>query len=505
MNRMNLKNFVYKYIILVHNNDALKYIRSSLLNQKEHYYYVNRSINHFDYFNLLSIEEHTNILFIECNNQYEAIKGYAGIGYFDFEREHLRYIINKSIEIHEPELELLNSLEINIANQFSIHNLVINVTKKIKPYNDNRIVGKSKEIRERLISLEVELYKQLPLAFNTYYELRQKHYYEQPITKGSLMGFHSIIGSHNDTYADCVNNKFTNFEDFIEKWENGLYIRYQKALEYSPKMCGIFFLITLFQNEIIQKYIYTFLERNYYRNYTERIRQKPAKHLTELYIGDNNATYLILITPVFRKRYLFDEEHWENDVSEIRRCKFPYWTIPHLLEAGYIYNNHNYKTPTLADILNFYKGFYNRSNSPYEKKFLEKYAYYISEHFGENIPLLIPEFRYGGAQKKHLYRLDFLIINVCENRIIGIELSPNHHISEDSNTSVIEKWEYEIAKRNKFFETYEITTITYTSSMLRNIDDCWNKILPYLKPIDEFSISSSYDDLMNIRLDYSIN
>lgn len=42
----------------------------------------------------------------------------------------------------------------------------------------------------------------------------------------------------------------------------------------------------------------------------------------------------------------------------------------------------------------------------------------------EDVPLLIPEFRYGGQAAKHEYRLDFCVIDADSMDKIGFELSP---------------------------------------------------------------------------------
>ncbi len=38
------------------------------------------------------------------------------------------------------------------------------------------------------------------------------------------------------------------------------------------------------------------------------------------------------------------------------------------------------------------------------------------------------------------------------------------------------KWEREMDKRNKYWEEYNITVLTFTDLMLQNIDECFNKV-----------------------------
>lgn len=45
-------------------------------------------------------------------------------------------------------------------------------------------------------------------------------------------------------------------------------------------------------------------------------------------------------------------------------------------------------------------------------------------------PFLIPEFRYAGNKVKHLYRLDYTILNPYVMKMTGFEISPaSTHIS----------------------------------------------------------------------------
>lgn len=492
----------YTFIILTHNAQNISYLKDSYNRKTQHYTFINKSKNHYDYFLLLSCCQNSSILFLECSKNYEVIAGYSGIGNYDFAQNRLNYTILQHFTQNEAQLSIIEELNINIKLQFETHNLVINIPKTQKPYRDNNINSLIPDIKIKQIKLEYELYRLQPVAFNKYYEIRQKYYFPLPITSTSIMTFHAIIGSKNNDFADCVNNNFPSYNDFIEKWEEGLYNNFtNEKLSVHPNSKGKFeFLIRLFQHPDIQKYIYTFLERNYYRNYKERTRVKPSKELTEIFIGNNTFMLQLLITPVFRKRSPKELGHWENDISEIRRSNFTYWTIKHLLSSGYIYNNCLYKIKDMQDIYNLYMLFYKNSKSIYEKDIIIRYIYYLKEHTNENIPLLIPEFRYGGSRKKHIYRLDFLIINIPQNQIVGIELSPNYHIVGDTDAKIIEKWEYEIAKRNKYFDNYNIVTKTFTSSMLSNLEECWSDILLYLKPIEEFSNNSSYNKLMSIKL-----
>lgn len=501
---MSEETFNFNYLILIKNHDVIKYVKDSYINETEHQYYINKSTNHFDYYNLLKCKDNSSVLFVECNKLYKIVNGYSGICCYNEQKDCLNYYIIKKFNIDDEELKVLENSSLDIANQFKINNLIINVDKVKKPYNEKSLSEYEFEVRKKLINLAYALYQQRPIAFNEFVNIKKIYYGYEPVNKNTLLSFHAKIGNKNNTFADCVNNQFQSFDSFMKKWEEGLFEQYRKIINSNrteESKNNIRFLVALFQNNEVQKYIFLFLERNFYRNYKARIRKKPIQQLTELYIGDNTNTFHLLITPVFRSPRPLEEKHWQNDISEIRRTNFTYWTVNHLMNSGFIYNNELKKLDELKDVFIFYKFWWKNSKSPYEKEFICKYTNFLANTTEyKNIPLLIPEFRYGGQEPKHIYRLDFLIINIVEEKIIGIELSPNHHIEGKNASQTIDNWEYEIAKRNCFFDKYSITTITFTSSMLENIDNCWEKVLPYLQPINEFSDQSYYDELMKINL-----
>ncbi|MGO7039322.1 hypothetical protein ACCS60_13295 [Rhizobium acaciae] len=63
--------------------------------------------------------------------------------------------------------------------------------------------------------------------------------------------------------------------------------------------------------------------------------------------------------------------------------------------------------------------------SPYQKNIAQLYADFVqAAERPEDVPLLIPEFRYEGIAPKHKYRLDFTIIDPDTMDKYGFELSP---------------------------------------------------------------------------------
>jgi hypothetical protein len=181
-------------------------------------------------------------------------------------------------------------------------------------------------------------------------------------------------------------------------------------------------LVALLGDNMILIYVKFYIERYFYRNIFARTREKPEKQLWELWFGDNTMKWGILLAPVYRSG------SWVNDVSEIRKAKYNYWTIGHILATGLI-DPGSLKPlafKTIEDLEAFYFSVLKRmSVSPYEQRIAEMYVEYIrssSDPLDE--PFLIPELRYAGLQNLHRFRLDFAVLNSHTMRLLGFEISP---------------------------------------------------------------------------------
>lgn len=316
----------------------------------------------------------------------------------------------------------------------------------------------------------------------------------------TIHSLHGTIGGKNNTYVDSVRNQFSDPNDFKAKWING-FIKYIGDSKFSP-------LRNLMKDEEFRNYTLTFLERNFYRNILERTRAKPDENLWSIWFGSGNLIWGLMISPVLR------EEKWTNDVSEIRRKRFHYWTIGHVLETGLIdpENNETVKFTSFENFCQFYKSILKRvSNSIYEKHFYDYYIQYLSNSDDyQSEPFLIPELRYLGLEKKHLYRLDFTILNPHSMEFIGIELSPTStHMAVSKikdrtqkavNQDIAVKWSKEMDKRNKYFDDFGITIITFTDENLKNIDWCFDYIKNYLEARGEenLNLEEQIEKLNNI-------
>jgi hypothetical protein len=313
--------------------------------------------------------------------------------------------------------------------------------------------------------------------------LKQKEEY-------TFQQFNGLFGGKNNTYVDSVRTQFIDFNDFFAQWLNGLIEQYdvhkQKQFEYHGKTfisdSSIERIYGLVCDKEIRELVQIFLERNFYKQLNERTRTKPNENLWAVWFG-NKLTYGLFIAPKFYG------ETWINDKSEIRRVGYSYWTIGHILSEGLVDPDSNkiYRFKTFDDFLNFYESILKRlSVSPYEHAFYDLYVNYLKKSKDvKQEPLLIPELRYKGLEKKHIHRLDFTLFNVHTSEFIGFELSPaSTHMSVENlrkkqyevNDELSEKWGKEMKKRNDYFKDFDITIITFTDSDLKDINACFEVV-----------------------------
>jgi hypothetical protein len=242
------------------------------------------------------------------------------------------------------------------------------------------------------------------------------------------------------------------------------------------------------QDYVVRDYTIAFLERNFYRQYLERTRTKPDESLWSLWFGNNSMSWGFFITPVFRHGI------WTNDVSEIRRAKFHYWTIGHVLSTGFVdpdagENGGVFKFDDIDQFLGFYESVLRRvSNSQYEKAIFASYVKYIKQSKDpDQEPFLIPELRFAGKDTDHKHRLDFAVLNAHTMKFVGFELSPHsthgaikkakEKTQKAINAEGAETWKNEMIKRNRYFAKYGITTVTFTDTDLEDMEACFECML----------------------------
>jgi len=286
--------------------------------------------------------------------------------------------------------------------------------------------------------------------------------------------------------------QFSDPEDFIARWLDGLlkaaradFLRYGSGADSGTAAQR---LVRMLKTPTVRKYTFTFLRRNFYRQLNARTRAKPPEDLWGIWFGGKSSTYGILIAPKFRNG------EWTNDRSEMRHAPYIYWTIGHVLETGLVSPDESepLKFSDLRDILRFYRFVLkNISNSKYEKAIAVRYIEYLQQSADAlSEPFLIPEFRYGGLDAQHKHRLDYTVFNGHTMRKTGFELSPysthgavrklKNKTQVAVNREGAATWEKEMQKRNDYFAKYDVPIVTFTDSMLRDIDNCFQVIGSYL-------------------------
>lgn len=299
--------------------------------------------------------------------------------------------------------------------------------------------------------------------------------------KVDVYSLHGKIGGKFNTYTNVMQDQFPNCRKFQDSWFEGLYANYNHYKKYNTG-ASVWDIVQLVKDDLCLQYILLFIERNFYKYYEERVRQKPEESLWELWFG-GNLLHGLLIAPA-----PLPDGSWRVDHSEIRKVPYQYWTIGHVLHVGGIIDAKSNKIIPIRD-LNELENYYTfmiqaQSKSQYEIEICKRYVDYLtqSNDFLDE-PFLIPELRYAGKASHHQYRLDFTILNPHTMDYVGFELSPTSthmHVSGASQTLTVyndqvrTQWEKEIDKRNEYFRSYGITTVTFTDSHLKDIDKCFS-------------------------------
>jgi len=308
----------------------------------------------------------------------------------------------------------------------------------------------------------------------------------------TVHSLNGLIGHKNEHFIDVRNEIIYSQEQYTTKWLEGLLLSIREMPSNwrtdDNSKYRIYSLIK--DNSYFRDYLYLFLERTFLRNIDSYSKAKPKIEDSEIWIGQENASYGILVSP------RFVDGQWENDKSEIRHFNKDYWSIGHIMKTGLVvpYKNKKFDFKTIDEYLDFFKYVIVRSSgSKYELEIAEKYAEFVLSHkTPEKIPLLIPEYRYRGISRKHEYRLDFTIIQDQSFEKIGFELSPwSSHgylskIKEKTQTQVNfeaqKNFEKEIEKLRKYFKKFHIYTLIYSDNSLNSKYDVFNDIREYLEP-----------------------
>ncbi|MDC7225221.1 MAG: hypothetical protein PQJ61_00490 [Spirochaetales bacterium] len=305
---------------------------------------------------------------------------------------------------------------------------------------------------------------------------------------------HSLNGKYGGKYSayiDIKNEIILSPEQFISLYFNGFHRKLEDLGIYATYGNAYYDAYSKVKKyPVVLEWLKLFLRRTYLRNYEALSKQRPTVEESVMWIGQENASYGILITPRFKRG------QWENDKSEIRHFKPNYWTIGHILETGlvipFIDDKRNFND--VNDYLSFFKNTIVRnSGSIHEMEIASRYCDFVkSSDDPQSIPLLIPEFRFDGIEKKHIYRLDFTIVDGYSMSKVGFELSPwsthgalkkvNEKTQKQVNEEALLNFEKEMTKLKSYFRKYDITVLVYTDSDLKNYDKIFDEIKQYLNP-----------------------
>lgn len=250
----------------------------------------------------------------------------------------------------------------------------------------------------------------------------------QTLSPGSsIHSFHAHIGRHNNTFVDSIRFRFSGPQDFISRWIQGLHnslddLAASGRPRYGGRLPSEELILHCLKDELLKQYVLRFLERNFYRNYKERTRHKPDDALWSVWFGAGDLSWGLIIAPAHRNNI------WTNDKSQMRRENYTYWTVGHVLATG-LYDPNTKEPMKFADVgalITFLQSVLKRvSSSQYERAICDRYLNYLLRSAKPlEEPLLIPEFRYAGAERKHEYRLDFTVLNGHTFQFTGFELSP---------------------------------------------------------------------------------
>lgn len=224
---------------------------------------------------------------------------------------------------------------------------------------------------------------------------------------------HAQIGCNN-TFVDSIRTQFAGPDNFIARWINGLQAKLSEIAvsgrrPYGKQKYSEEIVYDALQNQTLCAYILKFLERKFYRNFRARIRAKPDDALWSIWFGSGNLFWGLVISPAWRNA------EWTNDKSQMRRERYHYWTLGHVLTTGLIdpESTQPLMFREVRDFYDIYRSVLKRvSNLSYEQGICDRYLDCISHSKAPLLePLLIPELRYAGKDKKHAHRLDFAIVN----------------------------------------------------------------------------------------------
>jgi hypothetical protein len=303
----------------------------------------------------------------------------------------------------------------------------------------------------------------------------------------SEQSLNALIGSRNDDFFDLKHDVINSQEQFVSLWLRGL-----KESALTDGVASDLWLWSKIKTfKTLQDYTILFLKRSYLKHFEELSKNRPPVEDAEIWIGQENANYGLMVTPRFRNG------QWENDKSEIRAFPKAYWTIGHVMQTGLVIPGKDkiFKFSDIEQYLLFFQDTLVRnSGSKYEYEIAGHYCDFVrASKSPELVPLLIPEFRYAGLDVKHLYRLDFMVINPYTLGKFGFELSPwSTHgylkkigglTQKKINELASDNFAKEMKKHRSYFKEHGVFCLIFTDDALQDTKTLFDEeILPYLEP-----------------------
>jgi hypothetical protein len=305
------------------------------------------------------------------------------------------------------------------------------------------------------------------------------------------LSLNATYGGKFAEYIDIKNEVIDTPEQFIALYFQG-FLRTLEGLGIFARAGNRYYdaYSHIKKHQKVQEWLRLFLTRTYLRNYEALSKARPSVEEAEVWIGQKNASYGILVTPRFKNG------KWENDKSEIRHFKPKYWTIGHIMETGFVIPDEDdrIKFSKVEDYLSFFRNTLVRnSGSVHERRIARRYCQFVCDNDKPlDVPLLIPELRYGGMVAKHEYRLDFTIVNPHTLSKVGFELSPwsshgeltgtKSKTQRKINAEARANFEREMKKLKAYFRRFGIPILVYTDEDLQDMDEIFSEISNYLSP-----------------------
>ncbi|MGQ2991787.1 MAG: topoisomerase II [Brevundimonas sp.] len=309
----------------------------------------------------------------------------------------------------------------------------------------------------------------------------------------SEASLNAMIGGKAAEFIDLKHDVIASPDQYINLYMKGFKARMSPPGSWANSHRKNYEIIK--SSKAAQRYFLQFLKRSYLNHAEELSRVRPHVDESEIWIGQNNADYGLLITPRFNPL----KNSWENDKSEIRHFPKRYWTIGHVLKSGLVVPDDDDKIEfdSVEEYLLFFKNILVRaSGSKHERAIAKLYCDFVrTSDDPESMPLLIPEFRFEGREKKHKFRLDFTIIDPFTMSKVGYELSPwstHGYLSKiggltqaQINDMAKDNFEKEMVKHRSFFKKYGLYALIYTDGQLAKPELIFDDMRQYLQPIDK--------------------